>query len=463
MKKGKVMNTQLKLLSLSAVAFSIIACGGGSSSSSDSTDTTSSTDATTTSTTETTETTTSSSEDTTSSTTTTKSFNVVDTKQTKCYDSTSGEVVTCSGVGYDADYSGNQPSYSVNDDGDIVTDNVTGLMWTQSSDIDGDGEVTDADDKLTYDEAATYCADLSLGGYDDWRVPNIKTLYSLIEYSGEDPIGVTDSSSLTTFLDSAFAKALGDTNSGERLIDGQYVSSTKYVSTVDGEKIFGVNFVDGRIKGYDAEFAGSDKTFYAFCVRGDEYGTNSYTDNGDSTITDSSTGLMWEQNDTQSTDFENGISICEGATTGGYSDWRMPNAKELESIVDYTKSPDTTSSPAIDDIFNSTSIINEEGDKDWGYYWSSTTHALYDDGETTDLGSNAAYVAFGRALGYYDGEIQDVHGAGSQKSNAKQTEVVSGDETGSGTASDGSTYYWSGPQGDIVRIDNMVRCVRDAN
>lgn len=399
---------------------------------------------------------------TTTETTTTTTFKVVDTKQTKCYDSTSGAVATCSGVGYDADYSSNKPSYTVSSSGNIVTDNVTGLMWTQNSDVDGDGNDTDADDKLTYDGATSYCSALSLDGYSDWRVPSIKELYSLIEYSGEDPIGVSDTSSVTTFLDSSFAKAFGDESSNERLIDGQYVSSTKYVSTVDGEKIFGVNFIDGRIKGYDADFMGSDKTFYVFCTRGESnYGKNNFTDNSDETITDSATSLMWQKNDTLSTDFENGVKICEDAITGGYSDWRLPNAKELQSIVDYTKSPDTTLSASINDIFNSTSITNEEGEKDWGYYWSSTTHALYDDGETTDLGLNAVYVAFGRGLGYFDGEIQDVHGAGSQKSNAKQTEVVSGDETGSQMASDGSTYYWSGPQGDIVRIDNMVRCVRD--
>lgn len=442
----------LQFLAIGACVALINGCGGGSISLGDSSTTASSGETNTTDT-----------NSTTANTTTAKSFKVVDTNQVKCYNSTSGAVTACSGVGYDADYSQNQPSYSVSSSGNIVTDNVTGLMWTQSSDIDGDGKATDADDKKTYDEAASYCSNLSLDGYSDWRVPNIKALYSLIEYSGEDPIGVTDSSSLTTFLDSAFAKALGDTSSNERLIDGQYVTSTKYVSSVDGEKIFGVNFVDGRIKGYDADFMGSDKTFYVFCVRGDDYGDNNYTDNGDETITDNATNLMWQKNDTKSTDFENGISICENATTGGYGNWRMPNAKELQSIVDYTKSPDTTSSAAIDDIFNSTSIINEEGEKDWGYYWSSTTHALYDDGNTTSLGLNAAYVAFGRGLGYFDGKIQDVHGAGSQKSNAKQTEVVSGNETGTGTASDGSTYYWSGPQGDIVRIDNMVRCVRNAN
>ena len=86
----------------------------------------------------------------------------------------------------------------------------------------------------------------------------------------------------------------------------------------------------------------------------------------------------------------------------------------MESIVDYTRSPDTTASAAIDtSVFNATSFTNEEGVLDWGDYWSSTTHV--DDGGN---GSNAAYVSFGRSLGYFAPpgttarQILDVHGAG---------------------------------------------------
>ena len=138
--------------------------------------------------------------------------------------------------------------------------------------------------------------------------------------------------------------------------------------------MFGVNFVDGRIKGYPY----NGKEFYVLCVSGnDDYGLNLYTDNGDGTISDDATGLMWQQSDSQSVDYEDAILSCETATTAGYSDWRLPNVKELQSIVDYSRSPDATSSAAIDAVFNSTAITNEEGMTDWGYYWSSTTHASY--------------------------------------------------------------------------------------
>lgn len=125
----------------------------------------------------------------------------------------------------------------------------------------------------------------------------------------------------------------------------------------------------------------------------------------------------------------------------GYSDWRLPNAKELQSLVDYTRSPDTTGSAAIDPLFNATPIANEAGSRDWAYYWTSTTHASERGGET------GVYIAFGRGVGYINGQWTDGHGAGCQRSAPK--------------AGNPSAYPMGrGLQGDAIRILNMVRVVR---
>ncbi len=397
-----------------------------------------------------------------SSTTTSSaySYSIVDTDQTVCYNSSTGSTETCSS-GTDADYSGNQPSYTLNSNGLTVTDNVTGLVWTQSTDINGDS-VVDYDDKLSQSDAVSYCDTLILSGRSDWRLPNIKEAYSLILFSGEDASSYsgTDTSGLVLFIDdNYFDRAFGEPDPSipevqrDRIIDGQYASTTLYTSTTmnNNDTMFGVNYVDGRIKGYPT----LTKEYYVRCVAGNtSYGVNDFTDNSDSTVSDNATGLMWQQDDTSSTDWEDAISTCEAATTASYTDWRLPNVKELQSIVDYSLSPDINSTAAIDPVFNATSFTNEEGITDWAYYWASTTHVDYN-GD----GSNATYVSFGRALGYMFSSILDVHGAGSQRSNDKLDVST---EPGASSATDGNgLFYYKGPQGDILREDNKVRCVRD--
>ena len=83
---------------------------------------------------------------------------VVDTGQVTCYNDSTGIVAPAPGdafYGQDAQYDGNQPSYTVGADGLTVHDNHTGLTWTRNPDLDGDGDI-DAYDKLTYYEAQTY-------------------------------------------------------------------------------------------------------------------------------------------------------------------------------------------------------------------------------------------------------------------------------------------------------------------
>ena len=191
-------------------------------------------------------------------------------------------------------------------------------------------------------------------------------------------------------------------------------------------------------------FGPGEKTFYVMYVRGNKsYGLNSFSENGDNTITDNATGLMWMKNDSEtSMTWEEALNYAENFEFGGYSDWRLPDAKELQSIVDYTRSPGTTNSAAIDPLFSSTEITNEAGESDYSFYWSSTTHANW----SSVSGGFAVYVCFGRALGYMNG-WEDVHGAGAQRSDPK--------------VGDPSQYPTGhGPQGDAIRIYNFVRCVR---
>ena len=367
-------------------------------------------------------------------------YAIVDTGQTSYYGSTttiSTPSSTAAFYGQDASYQGLQPSYTDNNNG-TVTDRNTGLTWMKS--------VTSQE--MTWEQAVAYADSAVIGGYDDWRLPSIKELYSLIQFTGNT--AQTASASTPYINTQYFTFAYGDTSSGERMIDAQEWSSTRYVSTtMNGDPTaFGVNFADGRIKGYPISIGGSTQTMDVRLVRGNtDYGKNAYVNNGDGTITDTATGLMWLQNDSGTAmTWQQALAYAEASTVDGYSDWRLPNAKELQSIVDYTRSPDTTGTAAIDPLFQTTNIGSTSA-PEYGFYWTGTSHV---EGGTGDY---AVYVAFGRALGWMqqkDGSytLMDVHGAGAQRSDPK-----------TGSASDYPHGF--GPQGDVIRVENMVRLVRD--
>lgn len=402
------------------------------------------------------------------------SYPVVDTNQTRTYDNSSEISPPLRGeafYGQDAQYDGNQPRYVDNGDG-TVADEVTGLTWSKSPDLNGDG-VINAEDKLTYSEALAGAKTFRLGGFGDWRLPTIKELYSLIEFDGNTPTGQNGTDG-TPFIDTDYFEfGYGDTSAGERVIDAQFATRTKYVSTTmnGADTMFGVNFADGRIKGYPTSStpnAPGGKTFYVLYVRGNpEYGTNDFVNNGDGTITDRATDLMWSKTDSgQGMDWEAALAWVQEKNAEnylGHDDWRLPNAKELQSIVAYDRSPDTTDSAAINPVFDATPIVNEGGQADYPWYWTGTTHI-----EQTSIGmdTEAVYVAFGRALGWMGPagapclNLLDVHGAGAQRSDPK---IGSPAEYYLGESCEGGPAYGRGPQGDVVRIDNFVRLVRDAD
>ena len=369
-------------------------------------------------------------------------YPVVDTGQVDCYDDVGGYAISAPApgsafAGQDAQYAGAQPRYADPGDG-TVTDLNTGLMWQQTPDLVN---------KSSWSNALANAASQTTGGYTDWRLPSIKELYSLIDFTGNT--GSSEADAIPYIDTDYFDFAYGDTNT-ERYIDAQYWSATEYVGlTMDGdETVFGVNFADGRIKGYPKfKPQGGDNLSFVRYVRGNtEYGINNFVDNGDGTVTDLATGLMWQQGDSVATqNWEQALAYAEGLELAGYRDWRLPNAKELQSIVDYTRAPLVTGTAAIDTNFFD--VTETES-----FYWTSTTHL---DGAPETRGNYAVYLSFGQAFGWMPEPpdqtstyvLYDVHGAGAQRSDPKSGTPVL-DAPG------------HGPQGDILRIYNAVRCVR---
>ena len=58
-------------------------------------------------------------------------------------------------------------------------DEVTGLMWQDNA--------VAAETKMSWPEAVDYCDALKLDGYDDWRLPSVKELYTIVDLYREDP------------------------------------------------------------------------------------------------------------------------------------------------------------------------------------------------------------------------------------------------------------------------------------
>jgi hypothetical protein len=156
--------------------------------------------------------------------------------------------------------------------------------------------------------------------------------------------------------------------------------------------------------------------------------TLSYTDNGDGTITDNNTGLMWEKKDYSGSIHDiyksyewgmssepytmNGTMVTEFLATlnrapcfAGHCDWRIPNVKELQSIVDYEV---PYPGPTVNAAFHTNCVAGCSGSTNGGpicsctaagKYWSSTTYRGYpNDAWYADFGGG--YVVGGGTKSY---------------------------------------------------------------
>ena len=306
---------------------------------------------------------------------------IPDTGQTKCYDDTDTQEITCPNLGedfygQDGNYTCNPHSYTKldangNDLPDnatewvMIRDNVTGLIWENKTD---DGSINDKDYTYTWQNAQdVFIATLNshnFGGYSDWRLPTIMELSFLVDKYRYDP------SINTTYFPNT--------------VPSGYWSSTTYASYPDLAWI--VDFYSGRIHNYY-----KSNSSYVRAVRGGQCGSfGNFVANGDGTVTDTDTGLMWQQGtETDTYKWEQALSYCETSTLAGYNDWRLPNVNELQSLVDYSELI-----PSI----NTTFFPNTQSSPYWS---SSTTYARYPYGAWfVDFG-NGYVGSYGKSYGYY--------------------------------------------------------------
>jgi formylglycine-generating enzyme required for sulfatase activity len=250
-------------------------------------------------------------------------FRLPDAGQTYSYTSINGE---------DADYIINPPSLTDNGDG-TVTDNITGLMWQKT---DG-GE-------MTWENAAAFCGNLTLANLTGWRLPTSIELFSINNYNHLNP-------------------ALNPVYFTTTQAEYWWTSETQ---SDDATKVWVVN-AGGGIGAHpksETISSGGTKRFHVRAVRNlvsHKPPGSHFTDNGNGTITDNSTGLRWQKFQSANTmTWEEALTYSHTVILDGKTDWRLPNVKELQSLNDVS-----LFKPSFDTIIFPDVIA--------GNFWSSTT------------------------------------------------------------------------------------------
>ncbi len=277
---------------------------------------------------------------------------VARTGQTKCY-ADNGTEISCSGTFRDGDFQMGvpwpDPRFTDNGDG-TVTDKLTGLMWAKDANLDNG--------TMPWNDAIDYANNLSLGSagcgnnYTDCRLPNIKELLSLIDYGNYNVV-------------------LPSGHPFSKVQESYYWSSTTGRNPNISDYAFKVSLVEGRVdKSYK-----HNTIHYEYCVwpvRGETIGSPApvpktgqideyregddgfhqkgvdwpdprFYDHGDGTVTDILTGLMWTKDANingvmwwyNAMDYAHDLSLGGEGCGNNYKDWRLPNVKELLSLIDY--------------------------------------------------------------------------------------------------------------------------------
>jgi hypothetical protein len=210
---------------------------------------------------------------------------------------------------------------------ETVTDSATKLTW-QKCPPGQSGTKCEAGGSTKYSswqDALEYCDRLTFANYDDWRLPSIQELATIVDYTKYAPAINTE-----TFPSTAVESVW---SSSESVFDNTYA--------------WYVGFETGDIS-WQIKTTGSTS---ARCVRGDSWvgKFSSEFKSGERIVHDATTSLTWHgctagqtgddctSGIASSFSLEQANAFCEGSTLGGYNDWRVPNLRELTTIVDYSR------------------------------------------------------------------------------------------------------------------------------
>jgi hypothetical protein len=178
------------------------------------------------------------------------------TGQTNCYNS-AGVSIACAGTGQDgASQAGASLAYNDNGDG-TVTDLNTGLQWEK---LDDAGGAHDRDTLYTWANSQNRITALNganFAGHNDWRLPNVRELTSILNYGASNPAVVT-----SAFHTSCFGGCNNVTDCSCTAFLNHWTSTS--LTNLPGST-FTVNFTDGTVNVFTK---GGANTFAVRAVRG---------------------------------------------------------------------------------------------------------------------------------------------------------------------------------------------------
>jgi quinol monooxygenase YgiN len=283
------------------------------------------------------------------------------TWQKRCYDE-AGKVISCKGTGQDGNFQAGlpwpNPRFTDNSDG-TVTDNLTKLIWLKDADFFGE---------VRWEKALKHAKELGSGKYGlsdgskpgDWRLPNIRELFSLVDYGSGDPLipagnpfknvrtaiywtntTLAAAPTLGWMMTLGIGPTVFDLKLNPNRMWPVRGKSTRVPQT--GQKVcwaLDENEPTGA-KIIPCEGTGQDGDIQA----GVPWPDPRFTDNADGTVTDNLTGLVWLKNGNPFgfRTWQQALDECNKLASGQYGlsdgskrgDWRLPNIKEIESLVDY--------------------------------------------------------------------------------------------------------------------------------
>jgi hypothetical protein len=303
------------------------------------------------------------------------------TGQTKCYDN--NQEIPCPQpgqpfYGQDAQYTTNEHAYiKLDASGNalpdsapswaMVRDNLTALIWECKTD---DNSIHDKDNTY-YSPAAPLLIEAlneaGFGGFSDWRLPEVKELSYLVNMSRINPAVNPD----------------------------YFPNLILYYWSVNPDPTgTGADFCNYYVQvqtGYVYNYCHPGSPGGVMGVRGDSAGvTSNFIDNKNGSVSDTTTGLMWQQDSSpQAMIWQQSLAYCENLELAGYTDWRLPNAHELQSIVDttrYNPSINTDYFPSTASTYYYTSTTKNNAAKAWtvmfdygfvDYYFGGTKQTAY--------------------------------------------------------------------------------------